>query len=103
VNLAELLSDGERVLIPRKHFQIAGSTAVGSSQIPSIFGSKMVNINSADEKALDGLPGVGPTTAKRIVEYREKAGRFSSIDELKEVQGISDKKFEKLKDSISVY
>lgn len=61
-----------------------------------------MNINTADEKALDSLPGIGAVTAKRIVDHRSENGRFSNIEELKEVPGISEKKFEKLKKYISV-
>jgi competence protein ComEA len=65
--------------------------------------NKIVNINAADEKQLDSLPGIGPAMAKKIFDYRSEKGRFSNIEELKEVPGISEKKFEKLKALISVY
>lgn len=103
VNLAAILSDGQKIFIPNRHLQaISGSNAQAVSD-NGAQQAKIININTADEKGFDSLPGIGPTTAKRIVEYREKNGQFSSIDELKEVQGISEKKFDKLKDLISVY
>lgn len=62
-----------------------------------------ININTATAQQLsDGLDGIGEVMAKRIVEYREKNGNFKSIEEIKNVQGIGDKTFAKLKDHITV-
>ncbi len=62
-----------------------------------------ININTATAQQLsDGLDGVGEVMAKRIIEYREKNGSFHSIEEIKNVQGIGEKTFEKLKDQITV-
>ena len=63
---------------------------------------ELVNINTADEKALDTLPGIGPAMAKRIIEYRETEGLFQSIEDIKKIRGIGDAKFEKLKDKICI-
>lgn len=61
-----------------------------------------VNINTADEAMLDTLPGIGPSKARRIIEYRNQNGPFQSIEEIKNVSGIGDKTFEQLKDLITV-
>ena len=61
-----------------------------------------ININTADEKELDSLPGVGPSTAKRIIEYRETEGNFQKPEDIKKVKGIGDGKYNKLKDKICV-
>ncbi len=62
-----------------------------------------VNINTATEEELaDNLSGVGSTIARRIVEYRDYNGGFSSVEEIKNVSGIGDKMFEKIKDDICV-
>ena len=61
-----------------------------------------VNINNADESELDELPGVGPSTAQKIIQYRKENGEFKSIDELKNVSGIGEAKFQKIKDLICV-
>jgi competence protein ComEA len=103
INLAEVLSDGEKVVIPRN----AGKSAI-KSQMQSFSASqsktdKIININTADEKELDSLPGIGPVMAKKIVDYRSEKGSFYNIEELKGVPGISEKKFDKLKALISVY
>ena len=64
--------------------------------------SSLVNINKADLKELESIPGVGPATAKNIIEYREKYGGFADINEIKNVKRIGDKTYEKLKDHITV-
>lgn len=62
-----------------------------------------INLNTATAQQLsDGLDGVGTVMAKRIVEYREKNGGFRSVDELKNVSGIGEKTFEKLKNRVTV-
>ena len=62
-----------------------------------------LNINTASAADLLSLPGIGRTLAERIVRHREQAGRFTEVDDLKSVKGISRKKFEKLKPHISVH
>lgn len=65
--------------------------------------NKKININTATETELsDNLTGVGPATAKKIVEYRAKVGKYSSIEDIKNVSGIGEKTFEEFKDMICV-
>ncbi len=64
--------------------------------------SSPVNLNTANMSQLESLPGIGPKTAERIIEYREKAGGFKKIEELMNVQGVGEKSFLKLKDLITV-
>ena len=61
-----------------------------------------VNINTATQTQLETLPGIGPATATKILEYRKEKGKFNSIEDIKEVSGIGDAKFEKIKDYITV-
>ena len=61
-----------------------------------------ININKATQTELDNLPGIGPSTAMKIIEYREEKGDFKTIEEIKEVSGIGDAKYEKIKDKIEV-
>jgi competence protein ComEA len=84
VNLAALIADGEQIVVPRR-----GAVAVvaggGSS---SGAASGPVHLNSATIEQLDALPGVGPVTAQKIVDYRQQHGGFGSVDELDAVPGI---------------
>jgi len=59
-----------------------------------------INLNSATVEQLQSLPGIGPATAKSIVEYRTKAGKFSRIEEIINIKGIGEKKFQKIKDRL---
>jgi competence protein ComEA len=70
--------------------------------VPLLHAVDKVNINTATEKELAKLPGIGATIAKRIVEYRNANRGFKSIDELKKVKGIGSKKFEAIKDRVTV-
>lgn len=64
--------------------------------------SSIVNINTATQTELETLPGIGPSTALKIINYRKENGKFSSIEDLKNVNGIGDNKFEALKKYITV-
>ena len=61
-----------------------------------------VNINTATQAQLETLPGIGPSTATKILAYRKEKGKFTKIEDIKEVSGIGNAKFEKIKDSITV-
>src|SRR4051794_9492347 len=73
----------------------SGSKATAAPTTP-------VNLNTASAAQLEALPGVGPSTAKRIIEYRQKNGSFKKIEELMNVKGIGEKSFLKLKPHIIV-
>ena len=102
INLAEPLSDGQKIVIPSKSCgQSLGEQSAASAK-RSANAIKKVNINTADEKQLDNLPGIGPVMAKRIVDYRQEKGRFMNVEDLKTVEGITGKRFEKIRDHISI-
>lgn len=98
VNLARPLSDGEQVVVPV--IGAAPPLAVVPSGVPG--GATAVNLNTADLAALDTLPGVGPSTAQRILDWRKENGRFTAIEDLLSVSGIGEKTFAELKDRITV-
>lgn len=107
VNRAAKLQDGQQVYVPRMgEAGGCGSGAVapdvGASAQGTATADGPVNINRASESDLDALPGVGPSTARAIVEDRDANGPFSTIEDLMRVSGIGEKKFEKLKSSICV-
>lgn len=62
--------------------------------------TEKINLNSATVEQLQTLPGVGPATAKAIVEHRTKSGKFNRIEEIINVKGIGEKKFQKIKDRL---
>ncbi|PNV79771.1 MAG: competence protein ComEA, partial [Dictyoglomus turgidum] len=63
--------------------------------------SDKVNINTASKEELESLPGIGPTLAQRIIEYREENGPFGSAEDLLNVKGIGEKKLERIRDQIT--
>ncbi len=73
-----------------------------SQQPGKVTAAAPINLNTATSSQLEALPGVGPRTAERIIEYREKNGGFKKIEELMNVQGVGEKSFLKIKDLISV-
>jgi competence protein ComEA len=97
VNLASRVKDGEKILVPRSG---GGETGPGSPQQAT--GSALININTAGEPELDQLPGIGPSLAKRIVEYRRKKGPFSTVEELDNVDGIGPSKLEEIKSLVTI-
>ncbi len=90
VNLARNLSDGEQVIIASK------------SQFRQDGGSSLVSLNRATAEDLDSLPGVGPALAARILEHRTAIGAFSDVRQLREVSGIGEKMFAKIKDLVTL-
>ncbi len=120
INMARPLADGEQIVVPTQDEYakaIAGAGAQNGSgagkSVVSPGGASaenpgapsagaVVNINTADAAALDALPGVGPSTAAKIVADREANGPFTSADDLGRVSGIGPKKLEALKDFIRV-
>jgi competence protein ComEA len=65
-------------------------------------GADPVDLNTATVEQLDTLPGLGPVLAQRIIEYRSSRGRFESVEELREVTGIGERKFADLRDRVTV-
>lgn len=74
---------------------------VNSKESESIQSSK-ININTATQTQLETLSGIGPSTATKIIAYREENGKFTKIEDIKNVSGIGESKFEKIKDDIVV-
>ncbi len=82
--------------------EVAGASTIPQTSETKTTISGKVNLNSATNSELDSLPGIGEAYAARIIEYRTSHGGFKSIEEIKNVKGIGDKTFEKLKDLITV-
>jgi competence protein ComEA len=111
VNLAQPMFNGAQLYVPFTAENDATPTAVLSVETSSENGrgvqinlsaDSLININIADASALENLPGIGPSTAEKIIAFREKNGPFSLIEELMNVPGIGEGKFEQLQALITV-
>jgi competence protein ComEA len=95
VNLAAPLQDGQQVIVPaRGAVGAAATTGPGGGQ------KAPISLSTATADDLDSLDGIGPTLAQRIVDYRQAHGGFRSVDELRQVDGIGDKRFQQLKKAL---
>lgn len=116
VNLAYVLQDGQKIYIPSKSDKKETNTE-GKAHITSDAGNnviienensenkeltKKVNINTATQSELENLPGIGPSIASKIIEYREKNGKFKKIEDLQNIKGIGDAKLGNIKEYIVV-
>jgi competence protein ComEA len=97
VNLAAPLADGEQVVVPRR---AVGGVAAGPGSASSGAPVAPVQLSTATLEQLDSLPGVGPVTAQKILDYRQKHGAFQSVDELDAVPGIGPKRLDQLRDVV---
>lgn len=93
INLSKILDDEEKISVPKKVIKDENSHESES---------KNVNINSASVEKLSTLNGIGKSTAERIVRYREENGYFNTIEDLMNVSGIGEIKFNAIKDNIEV-
>lgn len=107
VNFAQIIEDQMVIYVPEIGEEDKGNLEniqVGTSDDAVTKGTSggLVNLNTATQEDLQTLTGIGPSKADAILEYRETVGKFKEVDELKQVTGIGDKTFERLRDSISV-
>ena len=112
INLAYLLEDGMKIYIPKKDEktnEIKEDTNTYTSKenstsevLKNTNKNEKININTATQTELETLPGIGPTTALRIIEYRKENGKFRNIEDIKKINGIGDNKFSKIKDLIKI-
>lgn len=114
VNLAYELEDGQKVYIPSKketeqNIEIeyitgksGNNVVVVEERTKSEGVNGKVNINKAAQSDLENLPGIGPSIASRIIEYREQNGKFAKIEDLQNVKGIGDAKFSNIKEYVTV-
>lgn len=99
VNLAAPISDGEQIVVPRRGAAApaAGGASGGATGVPA----GPVHLNTATLEQLDALPGVGPVTAQKILDYRREHGAFGSVDELDAIPGIGPARLEQLRDLVA--
>ena len=95
LNLAQLLNDGDKIYVPNKSDEIEDYKDTTGK-------SSTVNLNTATLEELTSLPGIGESTAQKIIDYRKQNGKFKVIEDLKNVSGIGESKFDNIKDKITV-
>jgi competence protein ComEA len=113
INLAALLEDGQQLSIPYKSGEEPSVTGgedennslvlPGETEQPQTSGddAERININTASLEELDSLPGIGPTIAQRIVDYRDENGPFQTIEDIMNVSGVGPSTFDNIKDLIT--
>ncbi len=114
INLAQILEDESKIYIPNKNDEnikndnqnnidnISKNTTETIKKDGTIIKSEKININTASQTELETLPGIGPSTALKIVNYRKEKGKFKNIEDIKNVSGIGESKFSKIKDLIKI-
>ena len=111
VNLAYVVEDGTKIRIPSSDEENndeqyittdSGKDIVASNGDSESSSNIFVNINTATQTELEQLPGIGTSIAIRIIDYRNKNGKFKAIEDIKNVTGIGESKYEKIKDNIKV-
>jgi competence protein ComEA len=105
INLAAPIVDGMQIVVPARVAAPVGGSASSPASVPSgDAGSPAarVSLSSATAEQLDSLPGIGPVTAKKIVDWRTAHGPFRSVDALDEVPGIGPAKLEQLRDLVTL-
>ena len=108
VNFAEHVVDEMVIYIPAKGEEGQTTAGTGGKNLTTSSGlasnnQGKIDLNKADVTELQNLPGIGPAKATAIIEYRDTNGKFNAIEDLKNISGIGDKTFEKLKDLILVH
>lgn len=105
LNLARRVVDGEKIYVPKEGEVQTSSDGSGvesgASAAQGEIGGK-ININTASASELDTLPGIGPALAQRIIDYRTTNGNFRSCEDIQKVSGIGDRRYEQLKDLITI-
>jgi competence protein ComEA len=105
INLAAKVEDGEKIIIPYKENLSTGSSTKKINELYKSTTSQTydkININIASIEELKTLTGIGQSTAEKIINYREDISKFEKIDDIKNVSGIGDSKFNSIKDKIVV-
>lgn len=107
INLAYSVKDGQKIYIPNindeKNEEEYITEEAGDKVVVEEEGeTSKININTAKQTELETLSGIGPSTALKIIDYRKENGKFETIEDIKNVPGIGDAKFENIKESICV-
>lgn len=109
INLAYIIEDGQKITIPskdekeeRENITTENGEGIINEERGTSAGKQIVNINKATKEQLCELQGIGESTADKIITYRKENGNFKQVEDIKNVPGIGDAKYENIKDKISV-
>lgn len=102
INQAQKLQDGQQIYVPSKEEAASGTFGTGTNAAAGMQDDGKVSLNTAAKEELMTLPGIGEVKAEAIISYREEKGGFQSIEELKEIEGIKEGVFQKVKDQIRI-
>jgi competence protein ComEA len=102
INRAAKLEDGRQVLVPVRTPAGAAAPVTAAGAPPAAGNGPPLNLNAATVEQLDGLDGIGPAMAQRILDYRKAHGGFGSVEELGQVPGIGDKRLAALREKVRV-
>lgn len=106
INRARIIFDGEKIYIPRmaerEDDDILGLINKEANNVNIEPASSKININTAGLDELQSIPGIGPVTAQKIIDYRYTTGKFKSIEELKNISGIGEKTYKKMEEYVTV-
>lgn len=106
INLAYMVSDAQKIYIPSVNDNLNTvdyiTDSAGENVLEQENNSSTVNINTASQTELEALPGIGPSTALKIIDYRTSNGKFKTIEDIMDVPGIGKSKFNSLKDYILI-
>ncbi|MGD6898980.1 helix-hairpin-helix domain-containing protein [Bacillus infantis] len=102
INFAQRVGDEMVIYVPEEGEELSGATEPAQAISAASGEGGMVNINSAGSEELQDIPGIGPSKAAAIIEYRETEGPFQSLEDLMQISGIGEKTFEKLKTYIKL-
>ena len=103
INLAYIVSDAQKIYIPSINDDFSETNYISSLPGKNVLEENLstkININTASQSELETLPGVGPSTALKIINYRTKNGNFEKIEDIMNIPGIGEAKFKNLKDYI---
>jgi competence protein ComEA len=105
VNLAEAIKDEQQIVIPGLSTLPTPELTIGGNGLlvtPTPFAGQKININTASVELLDSLPGIGPTVAQKIVDYRKENGSFGRVEDLLKIPGIGPSTLEEIRGMITV-
>lgn len=104
LNLAQLALDGTKIEVPRRGSAapVFGAPPSATSSSSAVTPGAIISLNSADQAALETIPGIGPVTATAILAHRDEIGGFTSLEQLMDVSGIGPATYEAMRDSVSL-